>query len=63
MGEARIVATLVGRTQRAAKRAKMNTLNEKTNFCDKQIFKLLSQLKENSINYLDFFFFNFINSF
>jgi hypothetical protein len=29
--------------------------------CDQQIFKFLNQLKENSINYLDFF--NFIVSF
>jgi len=53
-GEARTVATLVGRTQRAAKRAKMNTLNEKNLIlCDQQIIKLLSQLKGNSINCLN----------
>jgi hypothetical protein len=56
MGEARTVAALDGRTQRAAKPAKINTLNEKNLIlCDQQIFKLLSQLKGNSINYLDFF--------
>jgi hypothetical protein len=51
-GEARTVATLVGRTQKAAKRAKMNTLSEKHLILyDQQIFKILSQFKRNSINY------------
>jgi len=60
-GEAKTVATLVGGTQRAAKRAKMYTLNEKNLIlCDQQSFKLWSQLKGNSVNYLDFF--NFIIS-
>ena len=46
------MATVVGRTQRAAKWAKMDTLNlKKLILCDQQIFKLLSQLKGNSINY------------
>jgi hypothetical protein len=49
------MTTLVGRTQKAAEEAKMNTVNEKKLvLCDQQIFKLLIQLKGNSGNYLDF---------